>query len=58
MFHSSFLCFVLMALIATLQSSAADVFVSMPSFLKRKAHYTPLLFFKVPPGTMGECKLK
>eukprot|EP00571_Detonula_confervacea_P011349 CAMPEP_0172301138 /NCGR_PEP_ID=MMETSP1058-20130122/3085_1 /TAXON_ID=83371 /ORGANISM="Detonula confervacea, Strain CCMP 353" /LENGTH=185 /DNA_ID=CAMNT_0013011153 /DNA_START=47 /DNA_END=604 /DNA_ORIENTATION=- len=39
--------------VALMQSSMADA-ASVPAFLKKKT-YTPLLFFKVPKGTMDEC---
>ena len=44
------------ALVAFLSIATAT---SKPSFLGgRKAGYTPLLFFKVPVGTMEECTYK
>lgn len=41
----------MMALVAAaMQINVAD------AFIKQKKQYTPLLFFKVPAGTMPECK--
>lgn len=54
MFRSPFLYAIIMAaIIGTLmQSPGAD---ALP-FLTKTKTYTPLLFFKVPKGTMDECK--
>lgn len=40
--------------VANAASASASI---MPSFLKKKT-YTPLLFFKVPLGTMDECEYR
>ena len=54
MFRSAFLYAILAAIIVTLvQSTGADA-AKLP-FLTKKKTYTPLLFFKVPKGTMDEC---
>lgn len=53
MLRSPFLCALLAALVALLlQSSSVDASMA---FLKKKT-YTPLIFFKVPKGTMDECE--
>lgn len=49
------LSIIMMALVALLQSTVT--YASMPSFMTKRSHYTPLLFFKVPSGTLPECKL-
>jgi len=55
MFRSTFLFAVLTAfIVAVLQSSAADAVSMRPAFLKKKT-YSPLIFFKVPKGSMDEC---
>lgn len=59
MIRSSFLIHVVWTVLTAvlLQSSSlsvADGASIMPAFLKKKT-YTPLLFFKVPKGTMDEC---
>jgi hypothetical protein len=52
---------VAVSVVTLAQMSAADIDAArassiMPAFLKKKA-YTPLLFFKVPLGTMDECEI-
>eukprot|EP01082_Thalassiosira_pseudonana_P011484 g10578.t1 g10578 contig4:2140361-2141068(+) len=47
------LSIIMMALVALLQSTVT--YASMPSFMTKRSHYTPLLFFKVPSGTLPEC---
>lgn len=56
MLRSSFVWTVLTAvlLLQSSPSSVADGASIMPAFLQKKT-YTPLLFFKVPKGTMDEC---
>mmetsp|Transcript_8239 Transcript_8239/g.14930 ORF Transcript_8239/g.14930 Transcript_8239/m.14930 type:complete len:194 (-) Transcript_8239:231-812(-) len=56
MLRSSFVWTVLTAvlLLHSSPSSVADGASIMPAFLQKKT-YTPLLFFKVPKGTMDEC---
>lgn len=44
-----------MALMTAVLHNMSVAEASMPAFIKQKKHYTPLLFFKVPSGTMDEC---
>lgn len=48
------ICLLASVIVVLLQSSVADGASSL-AFFKRKT-YTPLLFFKVPKGTMDECE--
>jgi hypothetical protein len=47
--NSILLC-LMMAFVVVLQMNVVD------AFIKQKKQYTPLIFFKVPAGTMAECK--
>ena len=44
-----------MALMTAVLHNMSVAEASMPAFIKQKKQYTPLLFFKVPSGTMDEC---
>lgn len=52
---SSLLVCLMMALMTAVLHNMSVAEASMPAFIKQKKHYTPLLFFKVPSGTMDEC---
>jgi formiminotetrahydrofolate cyclodeaminase len=44
------MCLMMALMAAVMQMNVAD------AFIRQKNQYTPLLFFKVPAGTMDECK--
>ncbi len=54
MLRNSFSTVVLMALIASFRLPMS--IATVPAFIKKTKKYTPLLFFKVPPGRIPECK--
>mmetsp|Transcript_1811 Transcript_1811/g.2311 ORF Transcript_1811/g.2311 Transcript_1811/m.2311 type:complete len:190 (+) Transcript_1811:94-663(+) len=47
--NSSIVCLMMALVAAAMQMNVAE------AFIKQKKQYTPLLFFKVPAGTMPEC---